>query len=667
MNRKIHQAVILILLLSIHLKGFSNDRFPVDLNIEKIKDYIRSNNDSAIVMLDFLRKNSIETKSQYGLTQYHFLNGFLLKKNGKILLAIEEFNSFIKVQNDSTNKESIDQLNRIASCYQDLSEFENAKKYYNIAVQLGLRTNYDKGVGDSYSGIGQVLEREGKYEKGMEFYLKSNQHFKEAQDSIGISVSYNNIGNIMYYQSNFDQALVYYKKAAHIDYLMDNELSMAMAFGNIGMIYQQLEVLDSSLVYNFKSLDYLEKTKNPFSLGTIYNNIALVYHDMKDYKTSLNYHLKSKSIKEEIGDKSGLATSLINIGNIMVELKDYLSSIDFYEKGLAICNELNTPFLKLNAYKGLSKAYQETGRYKEALDFYVIYSEMSDSLNTVESKNNVSRLEAEFETKQKEDLIVQQKNDYQNEIAIEKAKGVTKTIVIFGVVLLLIFVTLFFIVFYQKLRLTRKQNIIIEEKNSENELLLGEIHHRVKNNLQVISSLLSLQEKSILDIPAKRAISESKERVKSMGLIHKMLYQNDGFSGIEINEYIEKLLDGLMESFGIDRSSIQLETNFEPLKLDIDTAIPIGLMINELVINAFKYAFVDVDSPKLMIKLEQQSEGLLLKIKDNGKGDPEELNNSNSFGLKLVKSLVRQVNGVFKISYEDGLCHTILIKDYKLI
>src|SRR5690554_2077316 len=563
MKKTITRSIFLLLLLSFHFYGLSNDSLVIDSKIERIKEFIRSNNDSALVLLESFHKEVVNSENIYGQTQYHFLNGFLLNKEGKFLLAIDEYNAFIKLENDSTSKNSIDQLNRIAICYKALSDFEKSESYYKIAAKLGVRSHYNKGVGDSYSGMGQISERKGKYDQAMEYYLKSNRAFKEAQDSAGISVSYNDIGNTMYYQGDFDQALNYYKKSAHIDFLINNELHTATTYANIGMIYQQLESLDSSLMYTLKSMRYFEKINNPLYLGTIYNNVALVYYDLEEYTTSLEYHLKSKSYKEDIGDKSGLATSFINIGNLMVQLQDYPNAIENYKKGLAICDSIDTPALLKEGYKGLSKAYQKTGNYEDALNFYIIYSEINDSLNAIESKNNVSRLEAEFDSKLKEETIAQQELDYKNDMAIEKAKGETRTIILAGVSLLLIIVTIFFIVFYQKLRLTRKQKTIIEKVNNENKLLLGEIQHRAKNNLQVISSLLSLQERSITDSSVKTAISEGRERVKFIGLIHKMLYQNHNFSGIEMNEYIVKLLDGLMESFGINPSLIEIDSKFD--------------------------------------------------------------------------------------------------------
>ena len=207
----------------------------------------------------------------------------------------------------------------------------------------------------------------------------------------------------------------------------------------------------------------------------------------------------------------------------------------------------------------------------------------------------------------------------------------------------------------------------VEKKNEENELLLGEIHHRVKNNLQVISSMLSLQERNISDPTAKAALSEGKERIKSMALIHKMLYQGNSFLGVNMREFTHKLTTGLLATFGLCTTKFKIDINSSAIKLDIDTAIPLGLVLDELIINALKYACINNKNPTLKLSLEEVNQTLLLTVWDNGNGKTEQLENSNSFGMKLVKSLSRQIGGTIFFDDTNGLKITIAIKDYKIV
>ena len=209
----------------------------------------------------------------------------------------------------------------------------------------------------------------------------------------------------------------------------------------------------------------------------------------------------------------------------------------------------------------------------------------------------------------------------------------------------------------------RREKLLVEKKNSENELLLAEIHHRVKNNLQLVSSLLNLQEKSIEDGAAKQAILLGKERIRSMELVHKMLYHANSYSGIEMKDYVNKLSEGLMQSFGVNRNEMELDLNFEQIVLNVDTAIPVGLILNELIINVLKHAKIDSQKLVLRIKLfKKEKDGLVLHVSDNGEGKLSEVQSSNSFGLRIIKSLVRQLNGDLVLNDEKGLYYTINLK-----
>ncbi|WP_317898714.1 sensor histidine kinase [Aurantibacillus circumpalustris] len=204
---------------------------------------------------------------------------------------------------------------------------------------------------------------------------------------------------------------------------------------------------------------------------------------------------------------------------------------------------------------------------------------------------------------------------------------------------------------------------LVDKKNTENELLLAEIHHRVKNNLQVVSSLLSLQEKSMKSEDAKMEIRRGKERIRSMELVHKMLYSANSFSGIEMKDYVKKLSEGLIESFGIHSNEIQLEIDFPKIILDVDTAIPVGLILNELIINALKHAKKEAVKLELKIQLlVKDKTWLQLNVSDNGHGGISEVQSSNSFGLRIIQALIRQLNGELTIEENDGIHYSITLQ-----
>ena len=210
----------------------------------------------------------------------------------------------------------------------------------------------------------------------------------------------------------------------------------------------------------------------------------------------------------------------------------------------------------------------------------------------------------------------------------------------------------------------------LEEKG----LLLQEIHHRVKNNLQIISSLLSLQSRYVKDEEDLELFKESQGRVRSMAFIHEQLYQSSNFTKIEFAAYVENLLNYLSHSYSIDPSYINFKLDIDNVSLDINTAIPCGLIINELVTNSLKYAFplklsngavsnTDEIPNKICICLRSCKEDkFMLVVSDNGKGLPENIDfaNNNTLGLQLVNSLVNQLDGIIELSRTNGTKYKVI-------
>lgn len=208
----------------------------------------------------------------------------------------------------------------------------------------------------------------------------------------------------------------------------------------------------------------------------------------------------------------------------------------------------------------------------------------------------------------------------------------------------------------------QRKNVELEISKSlhEKEVLLKEIHHRVKNNLQIVSSLFFFQSKKITDPVTLDMFRDGQNRVKSMALIHEKLYQSGDLANIDFKEYIKKLANFLFQSYGINQSRIKLKIHVQEVKLGVDTAVPCGLIINELISNSFKHGFSETDEGEIKIDMGyDETNKLNLKISDNGKGIPKDLNieESDSLGLRLVYNLTTQLNG--KVTFFNNYGTTV--------
>ncbi len=197
----------------------------------------------------------------------------------------------------------------------------------------------------------------------------------------------------------------------------------------------------------------------------------------------------------------------------------------------------------------------------------------------------------------------------------------------------------------------------IKTSLEEKEVLLKEIHHRVKNNMQIISSLLSLQSRYIKDENHLAIFKESQNRVRSMAMIHEGLYRTQNLARINFEKYIENLMSALFSSYGIDQKVIKQKMDLNEVLLDIDTAIPCGLILNELVTNSLKHAFPNGKKGEIAVLLSQKDENKLkMIVEDNGKGFPENIDfkNTESLGLQLVNTLVDQLKGEIELERNNG-------------
>ncbi|MCZ7360361.1 MAG: PAS domain S-box protein [Candidatus Methanoperedens sp.] len=209
----------------------------------------------------------------------------------------------------------------------------------------------------------------------------------------------------------------------------------------------------------------------------------------------------------------------------------------------------------------------------------------------------------------------------------------------------------------------------LKESLREKEILLREIHHRVKNNMQVISSLLMLQEELSEDEKVIEMLKDSQNRIISMALIHEKLYRSENFSRIDLKEYIDDLVSGLFQSYGISEDKVALNINAENVLLGIDSAIPCGLIINELVSNSLKHAFPEDESGEINILIHSTDEDMIeLSIGDNGIGIPEDLDfrRTESLGLRIVNVLVEnQLHGEITLNRDRGTKFKIKFKGMK--
>ncbi len=493
--------------------------------------------------------------------------------------------------------------------------------------------------------LGYVFERKGQLDRAADYAMESLRLGEKLSDKKAIALAYSDLSNLFWKQSKFDSGLEYGLKSAEIfEERNINDLDYGFTLYVVGNNYLALKDYQ-------KALNYFEHSIAIGERYGFYNNLSDIYISEVDLYTFLNEFEKAKIAGENavkyaelLDNNFMLMRSWLSVGKLQNIQGKYVSAIESLKKSISIASDdFEDAFYLSQTYETLGKAYAGNHNYQEAYQAFAEYDNLKNLVFTAAADHRTSLLRTEFDLAGKENTIQLQE--------AQISRHQTRQTLIIIVVLLLV---LYLILLYKAVRNNIQKNKLLEKKNNENEFLLKEIHHRVKNNLEIVSSLLALQSAEINDPKVVDAMQKSKHRIQSMSMIHQKLYLEESLSSIEMKAYFRELANYVVNVFDA-RNRIEVFFEMNALELDVDTAIPIGLIVNELVTNSLKYAFPNKQKGIIKIGLKKEGSQLYLKVSDNGIGKKEkEEYIGTGFGTKLIQLLTRQLEGKMNLDIENG-------------
>jgi two-component sensor histidine kinase len=513
-------------------------------------------------------------------------------------------------------------LNLLDETYSQIGRYSDQIEIRKEKKRLGITKNV--AFYDIYSNLGLHLE-------AMDDYILEEQKNIAEKDYFGKAIFNNNIGNYLRLDRSYPTALTYYNKAAGF---------VKVYLSDVTQVKSEKQINESQILK-----------------GVIEGNIGKCFVSLKQYEEAIP-HLENSisTIKEFNKDKfsSDLIENRLAIAECYLNLGNFNKATDFLSEGAAPIKLEN--ILKKNRL--YASYYGKTNKYKEESFYLKRNMRIQDSIQVGKTKKQNQELATVMaEQKAYTKSRIEEKNQQLEKSRIEMVNKENQIQMVF---ISLIFTLLGFaglVYAYLKSiknqRLIAEQNSIIENALVEKDSLLKEIHHRVKNNLQMVSSLLSLQTKNTRSKAAIEALEEGKSRVKAMALIHQKLYQNEDLSVIEMQGYIESLINSVQSVYKKGGHNINITIDAEGVELDIDRAIPFGLILNELVSNSFKYAFPkNDDNGKIYIHLRKiADQDGFFEYTDNGVGLPEDTEDrtKSSMGIRLMNRLVNQLQSTLNI------------------
>jgi len=476
-----------------------------------------------------------------------------------------------------------------------------------------------------------------------------------------IAQLYKDIAGIKQTYEMLDQGILYAKQAYGLYSAARDTGGMMGALNEMGIIYRdKAKAPKDSSYYDTAYVQFLRAArlgelsgKGHKVVARLYNNISQIFNEYKhDPRGALVYLRKAEAINVGENNRSSLTYNYNNFADVYVKLGRIDSSLLYARRMLAICLQLKLPNRVYDAYDQLYQTFNAGKKPDSALHYYILASNLSDSMANLAKTKEVLDLQAKYMSMKRE-MDIQRLN----------GENMVKNREILFLSILLAFLVVLVVGFsylIHRLRVSRRQ---IAVQSQRLEVMLRELHHRVKNNLQIVSSLLGLQRYRSEDPHTMGVLLESQQRVQAMSLIHQRLYKNDMLNTVNIREYLIDLTESLLSSYGYDRDRFDLTIDICTEVLDIDQALPIGLIVNELVTNAFKYAYGGVGRPALVISLLQDRGGIVLVVRDNGVGMDEGRwrNGKESFGKQLIGALCRQLRATQEMVGGEGTAFTIRI------
>lgn len=491
----------------------------------------------------------------------------------------------------------------------------------------------------------------GDFKEGYELAIHCAQQFKEMGDDLQSCAALFEAGTSLA-EFNPTTAIAVMKEAAELGRKAGQESLRARCLANLAYS-MELAKLNQTDEYRRILEESLEVLQGIGDLdGVLVNNFNLVefYAGRRQFERARQSVAAMQAMLENEEDEVYLIYPLVAEGNILMAEGRPEDALKNYEAGWQVLQKYGIVDGQLELYPIIIKAYSAVGDFEKAFQFSEAYQVMRDSMVSLEKNRTVQNLQTRYETEKKEAQIAAQQADLAR--SRNEKMGLGAGLALLGGLSVL---------FWRQRRKTQAANLElaasnaeIAQKNQKLDLLMRELHHRVKNNLQLVSSLLRLQSRQVGDGAASAAIKAGQLRVEAMSLIHQRLYREEGITLVNMQEFSQDLVEKIAFSFGHRLEEMDVQIQFQPTDLDVDKAMPMSLIINELLTNSFKYAFGKTARPGLKISLEQQGEKLLFHYADNGPGLPDAAISPSSFGSKLITSLSGQLGGKARQWNEDG-------------
>lgn len=534
-----------------------------------------------------------------------------------------------------------------------------AHEYLSIAEAM----NDEVHLGAANNMVGICAQVKGDHAAALPYHLRALEHFERVDNAYSVAITHAHIAEVYFAEEHYDRALDEWRSALAGYKAEQDTMGIAVSMEAMARAFEQAGRKDSAFVYFGYTADLMRALGSPQHAGMMRYQQSLLQENASD-TTVLRMQQEALDLLSNARDKLGRCIILEGLGRTQTRMGLFAEAERALREALTISAKSGFKKNRADLHAALSALYERMHQVDSALVHLQAYTQWHDSVFTEERSTRIAEIQGRFDSARK-DAELERRNAM---IAGQR----TRIAIYSGVALVLLVVAIASVVGYRHKRgnslLLQQRNAEIEVALKEKEILLRELHHRVKNNMQTVGSLLRLQARNVTDEGTRRALQEAMMRVKSLALVHQDLYKDTVLASVGMDHYMAKLSAGLLRSHGMaDRVSLSLEV--AQVRLEVDSAIPLGLILNELITNALKHAFPNERKGSLLVGLKDEGEVLLMEVRDDGVGyEPARtgtpMGDASLSGAGIVGMFAEALRGEWTVINEHGTTVRFAVRNF---
>jgi two-component system, sensor histidine kinase PdtaS len=604
-------------------------------NLDKAQSLSYINLDSSLFFVHLALTTARQLDSNGLIFNALRIEGTIYEENNRLKDAQRVYAEALELAEKKLPKlDQLDIYTDWAIIHKKLGQYPIAEIYHRRTIAEAEKLGNWEMVEMGYHGLGTMYSMMGDFDKCITVYLKSIEAAEKWNNTEGVVLTYQNLSNIYYKVKNYEMA----RKTIAKTYKMALDLGDSLRLSSVLRVYASIESTTGNYKEALEKLSLsrliLEKLGDKGRLAETYSAIAFIYQEQKEYNKAAYFLNKCDALAQYLTSYA-LADFLFKKGNLFTTRQSFDSAIVCYSQSLAITDSLGFKEVARDNHLALVKVFEQKKDIPRAFSHLSLAYRLSDTLFEEGRQKLMTETKLKFDS---------DKHEFELSNQAEKLKQ-SQTV---WQVLLIALAGVLGLLFFTWRQMKAKQKA---QKRAE--LLMQELHHRVKNNLQTVSSIMRLQARGITDPSVALVIAESRSRLETISMIHQQLYREDQVKTVNFKHFVGDLVEKLQFAYNFNDKPLALELDMPNPEIDVDTALPLGLIINELLTNSFKYAYPSVSEPKLIVKLSK----CRFHFADNGNGSAASVEcvNNQSFGLQLIHSLSQQLQGKCRFFNDNGL------------